>query len=325
MGQAHLGCYQQLAGQAEVIAVADIRPERAAGQLGGAAENLATGEKKTLDMSRVKGTADYRELLAMPEVDLVDVCVPTPLHAEIAIAAIESGKHVLCEKPLARTSAEARRIARAASKAKGFFMPAMCMRFWPQWKWLRDTIAAKTYGRTLSAHFTRLSSPPPGWFQDGKQSGGAALDLHVHDADFVRYCFGEPRALHSHGYVGVGGEVDHLLTQFDYPDVPLVAAEGGWSLSEGFSFRMRYLAHFERATADFDIERKDPLLLHQDGKSTPIDCGPTDGWIEEIRYYLQCIAAGQRPTVVTAEDGARSVALVEAEVQSIAEGRTIAF
>jgi predicted dehydrogenase len=274
-------------------------------------------------MERIKGYIDYNDLLANPEVDLVDICLPTTQHLEVALAALKSGKHVLCEKPLARTSAEGQKIADAAKNAKGFFMPAMCMRFWPQWSWLKKAVDEKRYGKVLSATFRRVASMPGGWYKDGRISGGAALDLHIHDTDFVQHLFGMPKAISSRGYTKTSGEIDHLTTHFIYDNIPLVSAEGGWTLAAGFGFSMRYTVNFENATADFDLARENPLLLSQDGKSTPIDAGAGFGYAIELRYLIDCIKKNQRPTVVTAEDGVRSLKLVEAEVASIRSGETV--
>src|SRR5205085_7047748 len=119
---------------------------------------------------------DWRQLIASPEVDVVDVCLPTPAHVEVVTAALAAGKHVLCEKPLARTSADARKIAAAAASARGFFMPAMVMRFWPEWEWLKRAVAEGHYGRVRSATFRRMGETPKGWYQDGKLSGGGLFD-----------------------------------------------------------------------------------------------------------------------------------------------------
>jgi predicted dehydrogenase len=322
MGQTHLGCYQRLGDQARVVAIADIEPRRAAGDMSGAFSNVDSGDKSALDMSRVKGFTDYRKLLEMPDVELVDVCVPTPVHPQVAIDALRAGKHVLCEKPLARTSAAARDIVDAAKKSDKFFMPAMCIRFWPQYRWLYQAIQDGRYGRVLSAHFTRLASTPPGWFRDGALSGGAALDLHIHDTDFARYCFGEPVSVSSSGYNTITGEIDHVVTTFRFRETPVVVAEGGWAMHDGFPFRMRFVVRFEQATVEFDMDKKDSLQVFADGKATPIPCDSDTGWFHEIRYFLQCIAENQPPSVVTAEDAYRSVALIEAELRSLRAGQT---
>ena len=199
MGRTHYEAYQEIAG-AKVVAVSDQNPKRAAGDLSGTGGNVLKGGLNQLPMDKIRGTTNASELIAMKDVDIVDVCVPTTQHVDVVVEALKAGKNVVCEKPLARTSAEAETIAAAARTARGMFMPAMCMRFWPQWAWLKTAIVEKRYGAVRAAMFRRVAQLPPGWYKDGKISGGAVLDLHIHDTDFVQYLFGMPQAVMSRGY-----------------------------------------------------------------------------------------------------------------------------
>ncbi|MEA2711127.1 MAG: hypothetical protein QOF78_3728 [Phycisphaerales bacterium] len=314
MGRTHYEAYQEIGGS--VVAVADQDSKRASGDLTGTAGNVIAGALNHLPMEKIRGTTNPLELIAMKDVDIVDICVPTPQHVDIAIAALRAGKHVLCEKPLARTSADAERIAAAAREAKGFFMPAMCMRFWPQWAWLKQAVAEKRYGKVLAATFRRMASMPAGWYRNGAMSGGAALDLHIHDSDFVQFLFGMPGAVSSRGYTKTTGEIDHMTTQFIYDDIPFVTAEGGWCLADGFGFTMQYTVNFENATADFDLGREQPLRLSKGGQTEAIDAGPGYGYAAELRYFIDCVKKNQKPTTVTADDAVRSIRIVEAEVKS---------
>ena len=330
MGKTHYGVYERNP-EAQVVAIADSDPKRAAGDLSGGWGNVETGAKSEhLPMDRIKGTTDWRELIAMPDVEVVDVCLPTPTHVEIVTAALAAGKHVVCEKPLARTSADARRIADAAARARGFFMPAMCMRFWPEWEWIKRAVAEQHYGRVMAATFRRLGSYPVGWFMNGAMSGGALLDLHIHDTDFVYHLFGMPRGVFSRGYRAASGEVDHVVTQYLYDDnaggpgaAPLVTAEGGWTMTNGFPFTMKATVVFERATADFDMARDaaSTLMLYADGKAEPVPHATTDGWTGELAYFLDCVKAARRPDRVTAEDAVAGIRITEAEGRSVASGR----
>jgi len=306
---------------AKIVAVSDQDPKRVAGDFSGTEGNLGDGGATKLSVEKPRGTTNWRELLDATDIDVLDICTPTPTHTEIVLAALAAGKHVICEKPLAPTSADAIKIATAAKASKGFFMPAMCMRFWPQWQWLKQAMTEKRYGKVQAATFRRVASLPGGWFRDGKLSGGAVLDLHIHDVDFIYHLFGLPRGIFSRGYVRDTGAVDHVSSQFVYDDVPLVHAEGGWVMADGFGFNMFYTVNFERATADFDIGRKDPLLLSQAGKKEPIDCGPEHGYVGEISYFADCVKSGKRPTVVTADDAVAGIKMVEAEKRSIASGK----
>lgn len=319
MGRMHIAAYGKVAG-ARLVAIADQDPKRAGGDFSGAWGNIA-GAVEKLDMKGIAGTTDLQGLIQSPEVDLVDICVPTPAHESLATAALAAGKHVLCEKPLALDSSSAERIADAAARAKGFFMPAMCLRFWPQWAWLKQVVEEGRHGAVLGATFRRVASMPPGWFANGALSGGGILDLHVHDTDFVYFLLGKPNAVFSRGYTKTSGKTDHIVTQYIYDRGPaLVTAEGSWCMADGFAFRMRYTVNFERATADFDSSREPALLVSADGNAGTVDL-PGDGYEAELAYFVECIQAGRRPSRVTAADAVASLRIIEAEQRSVESGQ----
>jgi predicted dehydrogenase len=261
---------------------------------------------------------------------MVDICAPTHAHVEIAVAALQAGKHVLCEKPLARTSAQAAKIVEAAKNAKGFFMPAMCLRFWPEWAWLKKAIEAGTFGKVLGARFRRVCEPP-GWgtqnYFDGKRSGGALLDLHIHDTDFVQFCFGRPHGVYSTGYIKFSGAIDHVLTQYQVAGGAMVSAEGSWAMTKGFGFNMAYTVNFERATVDYDLARGvEALRIVEEGQEPrTMNCEGIDGYAEELAYFRNCIRGGTAPAIVTAADAMSAVQICEAEEESIKKGTVVAL
>ncbi|MEQ9461828.1 MAG: Gfo/Idh/MocA family oxidoreductase [Phycisphaeraceae bacterium] len=323
MGNTHLDAYTALDG-VEVVAVADADPDRLSGQVkaGGNIEGQAQGG---FDLQKVKRYADAAELINDPDIDLVDICLPTPAHLRFGVQALDAGKHVLIEKPVARSTEQAQQLIHAAKSAKGLSMVAMCMRFWPGWTWLKKTVADKPYGDVRSATFRRVASHPGGAFYlNGEACGGAALDLHIHDTDFIHHCFGVPNAVTSRGYSSITNEFDHIATQYHYDHIPLVTAEGGWAMAKSFPFTMQYAVNFEKATAVFDLAAKHPLtVFHADGKTEPIKLESGMGYELEIAYFIDCIRHGKTPDVVTVNDAAVSLAIVEAEIESARTGRTI--
>ena len=128
MGCTHYKAYDAIDG-AQVTVIADRKPAKAAGDFAGQWGNIGDGKPPVLDMSRITGTTDLEAPLSMDDVDVIDICLATPVHVDYAVKGLASGKHVICEKPLAASYAQAQPIAEAAAQAKGFFMPAMCMRF----------------------------------------------------------------------------------------------------------------------------------------------------------------------------------------------------
>lgn len=324
MGITHIKSYQQLP-NARIVAVCDAVRLPVDGILTGVSGNIHGTDAINLGKD-IRTYKKLEELLADPAVDLIDLCVPTPLHAPQATAALQSGRHVLCEKPLARTSAIARDIVQVAKSAKGFFMPAMCMRFWPGWAWLKDLKEQGNYGKVLAARFRRVSAPP-GWSRDsyfkGGDSGGALLDLHIHDTDFVQFLFGRPTAVYATGQSRFSGAIDHVVTQYHVPGGATVYAEGSWLLTSGFN--MSYTVIFERATIDFDSARgADALHLMEEGKSVQVvKPDGVDGYVEELRHLLASIQSGKAPTVVTPTDGLSAVEICEAEEKSIQTGGVV--
>lgn len=322
MGAVHLDAYRRRS-DARVVAVADRNKARLRGDED-VASNLGVGDGSSL-LDDVATYSDGKQLINDAEVDVVDICVPTPGHHELAAHALRAGRHVLLEKPVSRTHEEGLDLIEVASGASGIIMPAMCMRFWPGWEWLKQTIDSRRYGRVLSAFFQRLSPHPGGpFYSDSEASGGAALDLHIHDSDFIRHCFGSPSSVSSLAHSNPSNELDYISTQYHYPDGPAVVAEGGWSLVAGHPFMMRYRVDFEGANADYDFGRSDPLLVTTQGCRDPIPLDPGTGYDHEIDYFLRCVRSSVSPEVVTLRDGVAAVRLVEFEVASAHCGRHIA-
>lgn len=327
MGVTHLKAYLKLPG-ARLAAICDAVRIPEDGDFSKISGNFGTGDPLKLDMTKVKGTKDLNEVLADPAIDLVDLCVPTSTHLKLATLALRAGKHVVCEKPMARNSAQAREILEVARQSKGYFIPAMCMRFWPGWSWLKEAIAQETYGKVKAARFRRVGEPPAwgreGYF-NGALSGGALLDLHIHDTDFVQFLFGRPKAVYSQGFTFYSGAIDHVVTQYTVASGASVSAEGSWMMSDGFGFNMAYTVIFERATADYDMARgADALKLFEQGKGARVvPPEPGDGYIGELGYMIDCIGQGRAPARVTAQDGLSAVEICEAEEESIRTGQPV--
>jgi predicted dehydrogenase len=337
MGQTHLDAYAKLDG-VEVLAVADLDLDKLSGQ-GGGGGNIEGQAQGGFDL-QAPGLRKYRdaaELIADPDIDVVDLCVPTPGHLSLGLASLEAGKHTLIEKPLARTFDQASQLADAAERAweqhRAVTMAAMCMRFWPGWDWLKEAVADQTYGPVRAATFRRVASFPGGpFYANGEASGGALLDLHIHDADFIRHGLGhgapaEQIDVRARGYSKVTGEADHVATTYRLPagtpgvaDDALITAEGGWVMAEGFGFSMRYTVNFDHATADFDLARGDrSVLLHRDGQTTEVDLPGAGqlGYDRELAYFLDCVRRGEPADRVSLRDAAESVKLIERERASM--------
>jgi predicted dehydrogenase len=270
--------------------------------------------------STVDTTGELATVLADDNVDAVAIATPAGTHLDVAMAALAAGKHVLVEKPVALRERAAARLAAAARAARTLCLPAMCMRFWPGWNWLRDAVADGRYGTVRSAAFRRLGSHP-GWassfYADPRRSGGALFDLHVHDADFITWLFGMPRS------VSAAGTHDHVTTQYRFEHGPAhVVAEAGWDHDPGMPFRMAYTLVFEHATADFDGARDPALRLFRDGHEQPVELPAGTGYDGEVRHLLTAIAHGAA-LQATCDEAQAVTRLLAAEEASLRSGQSV--
>jgi len=321
MGVTHLRAYQRLR-NARIVAVCDSSRAPVNGVIGGVGGNLGDSSALTLGAG-VRFYRRFDELLADGEVDVVDICTPTALHPAQVLAAMRAKKHVLCEKPLGKDAGEVRRMLRAINGTQRFLMPAMCMRFWPGWAEMKQIVAEKTHGAVLAANFRRVSAKPS-WSKAGVHAGGALYDLHIHDTDFVHYLFGRPQKVFSTGITDASGNIDHVVTQYIFDDGPVVHAEGSWLLTDGFN--MAFTLHCESATIDFDLARgAGALQIARRGRTQRmLKPTGTDGYSAEIRYFVNCVARGEKPSVVTAHDCVTTLEILRAEEKSVRSGRPVA-
>lgn len=322
MGRTHVTAYLDAiadGADARLVAVADGHPERRAGR-GDASGNMdVAGEGALFDPADVAGHERAEDLLARDDVDVVSICTPTDSHVALATAALDAGKHVLLEKPVALTTGDVDRIAEAASRSPELLcVPAMCMRFWPGWDTLRDAIADERHGALRSLAFRRRGSRPTwnAFYADASRSGGAVFDLHVHDADLVVWCLGEPAAVFS------TGDRDHVTTSYRFADgPPHVTAEGGWDHAPGTPFEMTFTAVFERATWLYD--GAGPCLrVAADGELRDESLSETSGYLGQVKALLEAVgdpaAAARLPDL---GDARRVTQCLESEVRSLASGR----
>ena len=317
MGRTHLASYARTAG-CEVRALLD--PSQRAAATGNL---ITTGDDAERLLATLPRAASLDEMLARDDISLVSICTPTDTHVDLVRAAIRAGKHVLVEKPTA-LDAEAIDALDAEARAAGVLaMPAHCMRFWPAWAWMAEAVRTQRFGRARRASFRRMGAAPS-WSQDFyldfNRSGGAIVDLHIHDADFVRFAFGEPTSVRAggsrrhvrahYGFAGRGAEVEAE-----------VEAEGGWSEDPNFAFMMVATIDCERATIDFRLGREAELVVVEDGVARDIVVGHDypagNGYDHEIAALVEAIRGGARSAPVTLADAAKTQRLLDREIAAL--------
>ena len=325
MGKTHLGIYAGLP-NVEVGALCDIRREvlEAGGPDTGGNIQTAAAD---LDLTRIRTFAEYEALIDEGGFDVVDLCVPTHLHVDYAVSALERGYDVFCEKPLTLDLESARRMTAVAANSDRLCAVGQCLRHWPVYVEMKSLVESGRYGAVRFAEFSRFSSPPTwswdDWLLDPSRSGDAALDLHVHDVDTILNFFGLPTSVRSQGSVDSSSGISHISTVYGYPGKSVMST-GGWRCSSSFGFNMRAMLVLERATVEMDFSRQPVCTVYpEDGEKYPLPFGDGDGYYHELVGFVDAVEKRDPSRLVTVDAAADSVRVALAEIQSVRENREI--
>ena len=327
MGNTHFKIYKKNP-KCQVVAISDEQKARLEGDWSTIVGNIGEAAMAQVNL---RGTATYsrpEDLITRPDVDLVDICVPTNLHARYALQALEAGKHVFMEKPIAHTLDDAKSIVKAVRKSARKAAVGHCVRFWPEYAFLKQAVEENRFGRLWSLHLYRFSATPTwtygNWMLDHERSGGGGLDLHIHDSDLVLYLFGKPKKVFSRASKGPSGGWDDISTTYIFDAPVKVTADGGWLGRPNFPFRMGYEAFFEEATVEYDMLKAKPLVVYAANGQVQIPAvEATDGWTVELNYFIDCIESNREPKTSTIEDARDSLALVLKEFESAASDKPV--
>ncbi|NCO43111.1 MAG: hypothetical protein COZ06_11100 [Armatimonadetes bacterium CG_4_10_14_3_um_filter_66_18] len=313
MGGVHAGCYQQI-DDVDLAAVVDVRPEQR--------EKLA-GEHGATPFSTLE------QVLADETIDIVDCCLPTYLHRDCVVAALDAGKHVLCEKPFATSLQECDDMIAASKRAGRKFMIAQVIRFWPEYAATKAYVDTGALGEILALVAHRLASPP-GWSQENwllqpAKSLGAVVDMQVHDLDFVRYLLGDPVSVTSTALLSETGALDHVFTNLKY-DKHLAFTEASCLMPPNWPFRMDLRIVGTKATLEMDITR-DPTLrvIDGNGDTLALPVAQGDGYQAEINHFCAAVRNDTPITIAPPEDSRLSMKLALCSKQAAETGEIVVF
>jgi predicted dehydrogenase len=331
MGGTHAQCHAALP-NVELVAVADVEQDR---------------REKFAETYGAKPFASLDEMLASADVDMVDICLPTYLHREAVGKVAAAGKDVLCEKPMAMTVADCDAMIAATQKAGVKLMIGQVLRFWPEYVVIKEILDSGRLGKIKWASATRMSPPPTWswreWLFDPKLSGGAVLDLHIHDLDTLQWMLGKPATVSAAGVKTKRGGLDNVLTTLTgHPGGQVSFAEGSLDLAPGFPFTMGLKVDCEGGTIELNTRLSPSLLVAPAGggiehPEVPAIEVPTvagagsagnisalGGYFVEVKYFVDCVDKGERPTRVPAEEAKSAVALCLAATKAAETGQAVA-
>jgi predicted dehydrogenase len=309
MGSTHLKAYRNIP-RAELAAVASDIPQALTGDLSHIQGNLG-GPGERFDFSNVAKYSDPFDSLRNPDIEAVDICLPTHMHAAVTLAALRAGKHVLVEKPMALSGEECDRILEAAGASGRVLMSAQVVRFIPAYSVAAGKIKVGELGPVRAAIFRRRCAAPSWslWLHKKELSGGGVFDLLIHDIDFAIHLFGAPEAVSAVGYEDLPRGIDWITAELFYPGVGAVVLSGGWHHPKAFPFSMEYTIVAERGTIEFNSAGAPPTLYRSDGEKQVLDLPVIDGYQAELEYFVDCCVNGRKPAFCPPEESAAAVKL----------------
>ncbi|MDO4739431.1 MAG: Gfo/Idh/MocA family oxidoreductase [Eubacteriales bacterium] len=295
ISRSHRAAWKQVE-EAKIVCVCDIRPEMA----DAAAEDTGA-----------KAYYDFDEMLAAEKFDILDICLPTYLHADFAVKAMDHGIHTLTEKPISLKKEDVARVYEAAKRNNVRFMVAHVLRFWREYMFLKDAIDTGRYGKLLSGQMTRLGNTPKwswdNWMRDPERSGLVPFDLHIHDLDFMVYAFGKPNSVSCHR-AGTATQ-DYINVVYQYDDF-FIACESAWYDAE-YKFASGFRFQFEEAVIEwkggvFTVFKKgsgtETLEGEANANENGINLPATNAYFNEIRYFADQVLAGKDCDIVKPEE-----------------------
>ncbi len=315
LGHTHLNSSTQVMKDActevKLVALCDIRKEVFT-------ENDMEGKAKGCNIY-----TSVDDLLANEELDFVVTALPTYLHAEIGIKIMKKGIHLFSEKPMAISYEEAAEMVKVAKEMNVKLMIGQCSRYEPRHTLLKKIIKDETYGKVIHAYFERCGHTPmgwEGWFRDGAKSGGAALDLHVHDVDVINFLFGIPNAVAS---VATNYKTQHdcIRSLYYYDDV-VVTSMCDWGTADAMpAYNAAFLVRFEKASIHY---ARGVMTLFPDGtkESSKLDYGSDDSYALEVIDFVDCIVNNKKSAINDCESTLESTRLAFAEKNS-ADAKTL--
>lgn len=307
MGGHHFNVYKGIE-DCKVVAVADVRTDMA---------------KEKVNDESVHIYSDMDDLLANETVDMVDICTPSYMHADMSIKALQMGINTLSEKPMTINSADAERIIKAAEKSDAKFMVAHVVRFMAPYAYLADEIKKGEMGELLRLDMKRVGGIPrwswEDWMRDCKKSGGTPIDLSIHDIDFVQSVLGQPDEVNG-VYHKMNNDNDFIVANMTFGKT-VVSTEGTW-----YNYDLPFDASFRAVFQNGYIQLKDNKLykngeeVELNAEDEHIDSGinvsGTDGYATEIKYFIDCVKNNVSPDFVSPESSKASVSLVERIIEN---------
>lgn len=298
---------------------------------------LSSDREGAASLAAEYGAAVYDSLGALlSDVDVVDICAPTHLHKEFALAAAAAGKHIVCEKPLARTSADAQTMIAACEQAGVMLLVAHVVRFFPEYASAKAIVDRGEIGRVGVTRLTRCSfkparSDPSSWFHDTTKSGGMMFDLMIHDFDFARWVSGDVATVYAKHVIDRFPDApgDYALAILKHTNGAMSHVEGGWAYPVPM-FRTALEIAGERGLIEHPAASSMAVNIYQHEAASaevtiavPRNPVLEDPYTTQIKHFYDVLTGANTEPRVTAQDGAAAVEIALAAIESAQSGRPV--
>jgi predicted dehydrogenase len=334
MGYTHFEAARELSG-GRVTAIATRDAKKLAGDWTSIKGNFGPPGGH-VDVSGLKCYADYHQLLQDPEIDLVDICLPTDKHFEVVMESLKAGKPTLVEKPISVDLKQAQQMVDTAAAMRVPFLVAHVLPFFPEFRFAAERIQDRRYGALKAAHFKRMICPPDwsGDMSDFRKLGGWGIDLHVHDNHFISHACGRPDSVFSRGLMQEGF-VNHVHTSYLYKGGAAVSCVSGGIAARGLQFAHGFELYFENATVLYDagtlagewIVSRPLSVFTNDGRMEQPQLNGSSSWCgaftEELQLAVDSITGRRAPGPLSGDTALAALQLCWAEAGSIESGDII--
>jgi len=311
MGGVHLNAYAGIP-EVEVVGVADARAEAA---VAGA------------EMVGARPYASYEELVAAEDIEVIDVCLPTAFHRELAVRAAGEGRHVILEKPIARTMEDAQQILEAFSGDGPRLFVGHVVRFFPEYVGIKEKIDAGDLGTVGVVRTSRRSPFLLGWndwYADWRASGGVLLDLVIHDFDFLRWVLGEVDSVYARGVLGREyNRLDYVLATLRFRGGAIAHVEGHWGYPGPFNYSIEVAG--SRALLAAESTEPGTLELFRETAApgeVPDLASGKNPYQKELEHFVDCILTGEEP-ILEGRDAYEALRISLAATESVLSGRPV--
>ena len=326
LGKVHFRAYPEVkeksCTEVQLVALCDIRESVFTEQT---ATNLG-GSNVDLDLSNFNIYHDVDDLLANEKLDFVVTALPTYLHEQVAVKIMKKGINVFSEKPMAINLEQAENMLNTSKEMGVKLMIGQCCRYGSRYNKFKEIVDSEKYGKLLRADLYRLSPTPiwswENWFLDETKSGGAALDLHVHDVDIINWLFGMPKSVMSYA-TNYKTKHDSIVTRYEY-DGMLITCTGEWGCpSNAYPFNSGLFAKFEKATIESKAGKF--MIYTEEGEKIDVPLESVNDYALEVIDFVDCIVNNKTSAINPPESVFNTTKIALAEKLSADMGEKVVF